>query len=105
MSGYYYIDFTLKTKETKEPLPIYVKGSIEQSLRTIYGEIGGISTVDLIKFDRETGRGILRVPESNYVKTRTALTLISKFQEVPCHFQVHAASPVILGLLKTHVEF
>lgn len=93
-----------KTEEQLEPLPIYVIGSIEQSLRTVYGEIGGLSIVDLFKFNRETCRGILRVPSTSYVKTRTALTLISNFQGVPCHFQVHSASPVILGLLKTHIE-
>lgn len=91
----------LANQETN-PLPVFVEGSIEQSLRTIFGEIGGHATVDLLKYDESRRRAILRVPEDFYVKLRAALTLTSTFQGVLCHFYVHSVSRVLLSLLDTH---
>lgn len=83
-------------------LPVFVKGSIEQSLHRIFGEIGGHTTVDLLKFDEKRHRVILRVPENFYVKLRAALTLINSFQGIPCRFHVNSVSAVLLALLDTH---
>lgn len=98
---HYYLNRKLANKETN-PLPVFVKGSIEQSLRTTFGEIGGQTTFDLLKFDESRQRLILRVPKEFYVKLRSALTLISTFQGVPCHFYIHSVSKVLLALLDTH---
>lgn len=81
---------------------MYIKGSIEQSLHAVFGEIGGHTTVDVLKFDAKFRRAILRVPESFYVKLRAALTFVSTFQDIPCCFKVLSASPVLLSLLDTH---
>lgn len=106
MSGYFYLDVSLKLSQNIESvLPIFVKGSIEDSLRKTFGEIGGLTTLDILKFDRDSCRGIFRVPERDYVKTRAALTLISRFQDIPCHFRVNAASPVLLSLVGSFIEF
>lgn len=83
-------------------LPVFVKGKIEQTLQTVFGEIGGNTTVDLLKFNNKTGRSILRVPDNYYVKLRAALTIIATYQDIPCTVKVHSASPVLLSLLDTH---
>lgn len=83
-------------------LPVFVKGSIEQSLHKIFGEIGGHTTVDLLKYEENRHRLILRVPEKFYVKLRAALTLVNSFQGVPCRFHVNSVSAVLLALLDTH---
>ncbi|XP_055850855.1 ribonuclease P protein subunit p14-like [Episyrphus balteatus] len=109
MSGYYYLDITLKFQdEEKDDLvltPAYFKGSIDHSLRSVFGEIGGLTEVDIFKFDSDSRRAIVRVPEDYYVKTRAAITLISKFQDIRCHFQVKKASPILLQLLSSNIEF
>lgn len=78
-----------------------MKGKIEQTLHTVFGEIGGQTTVDILKFNEKTGRSILRVPDTYYVKLRAALTLIATYQDIPCTVKVHSASPVLLSLLDT----
>lgn len=97
------IDFFRKLEtQANSVLPVFVKGSIEQSLHKIFGEIGGHTTVDLLKFDEKRHRAILRVPENFYVKLRAALTLINSFQGIPCRFHVNSVSAVLLALLDTH---
>lgn len=103
---FFLFSFSRKLKEKPEKvLATFFKSSIEQSLSKIFGEIGGLTTVDLLKFDENRTRGILRVPEDFYVKLRAALTLINKFQDIPCYFKVNSASPVLLSLLDSFCEF
>lgn len=83
-------------------LPVFIKGRIEQSLQKIFGEIGGQTTVDILKFEEKRKRAVVRVPDQFYVKLRTALTLTDSYQGVPCHFHIHSASPVLISLLDTH---
>lgn len=83
-------------------LAVFFKSRIEQVLNTVFGEIGGHTNVDILKFNEKTRRSILRVPDDHYVKLRAALTLVATFQDVPCCFKVHSASPVLLSLLDTH---
>lgn len=103
MNGYYYLDISIIFDETSddEILDIYVKAVIESKLKEIFGEIGGITTVDLIKFDNKLNRAIIRCPEQFYVKLRSALTLCDSFQGSVCKFEINCASPVLLGLLET----
>lgn len=86
--------------EAENLLPVYVKGCIEQSLHRVFGEIGGHTTVDVLKFDEKRHRLILRVRKEFYVKLRAALTLIDKFQGIPCYFYVQTTSPVLLSLVE-----
>lgn len=88
--------------EPNSLLPVFVKGSIEQTLHKIFGEIGGQTAIDVLKFDDKRRRIILRVPEKDYVKVRSALTLIEKFQNIPCYFYVHSATAVLIALNDTH---
>lgn len=87
--------------EAENLLPIYIKSCIEQSLKKVFGEIGGYTTTDLLNFDEKRCRLILRIPEKFYVKLRAALTLIDTFQGVPCCFHVNSVSSVLLALLDT----
>lgn len=87
--------------EAENLLAVYVKSCIEQSLHRIFGEIGGHTTVDVLKFDEKRHRLILRVPENFYVKLRAALTLIDQFQGIPCYFHVQSTSRVLLALVNT----
>lgn len=86
-------------KKPDQFLATYVKGRIEQNLHSIFGEIGGHTIVDIIKFDQNNRRFILRVPARDYVKLRSALTLTAAFQSILCCFRVHSASPLLLTLL------
>uniref|UniRef100_A0A2M4AWG7 Uncharacterized protein n=1 Tax=Anopheles triannulatus TaxID=58253 RepID=A0A2M4AWG7_9DIPT len=106
MSNYFYFDIELKlAQEPDQLLPIYVKASVEQSLQKVFGEIGGQTVVDLLKFDSKRRRLILRVPKDFYAKLRAAITLIGEFQGVPCHFLVRKVSPLLLTLVETHLDF
>ncbi|CAO1435205.1 unnamed protein product [Diamesa hyperborea] len=106
MSGYYYLDFTLTLKEDPEELlPVFVKGAIIKSMHTVFGEIGGQTTIDLLRFDESRKRGILRVNTQFQTKLRAALTLIPEFQGIPAIFHVNQASPILLSLTDSFLEF
>ncbi|KFB46059.1 AGAP013417-PA-like protein [Anopheles sinensis] len=106
MTEYFYFDVEIKlAKEPKQLLATKVKSRIEGSLQQVFGEIGGHTEIDLLKFDPKRRRIILRVPQAFYVKLRAAITCIADFQGVPCYFLVRKASPVLLSLAETHSEF
>lgn len=87
--------------EPEQLLPAYFKSRIHQLLQTLFGETGGHTTVDLLRFDASTRRAILRVPAVHYVKLRAALAFVPTFQEQPCCVKVLGASPVLLSLLNS----
>lgn len=106
MSDYYYLDISLKFAASPEQLlPVYFKSCLDQALVRIFGEIGGQTTVDILKFDTKRARAIVRVPADFYVKLRSAITLIGQFQDIPCSFVILKAGPLLLGLVETHLEF
>lgn len=94
----------LQSRPEDELLPVFVKGAIVKSLKTVFGEIGGETELDLLKFDEARQKGILRVPIDFVVKTRAALTLIAEFQGIPAIFQVNNASPKLLSLTDSFIE-
>lgn len=105
MNEFYYLDISLKfADEPDQLLPVYFKSCLERSLIKIFGEIGGHTTVDILKFDATRERAIVRVPSDFYVKFRAATTLTGTFQDIPCNFVVHKASPILLGLIETFLE-
>lgn len=106
MSEYYYLDVSLKlASEPEQLLAVFFKSSLERALSRIFGEIGGQTTVDLLKFDARRARAIVRVPANFYVKLRAAIALTGSFQDIPASFVVHKAGPLLLGLTETHLEF
>jgi RNase P/RNase MRP subunit POP5 len=83
----------------------FIKGAIIKSLVTIFGEIGGQREFDLLKFDDERKKGIIRVPADSAVKLCVALTFISEFQGTPAVFQVNQTTNNLPALVSTFVEF
>lgn len=106
MNNFYYIDISLKLADEPEQLiSVFFKSCLERSLINIFGEIGGHTTVDVLKFDAARARAIIRVPTEFYVKFRAATTLTGSFQDISCNFVVHKASPILLGLIETFLEY
>lgn len=106
MSNFYYLDVSLKlASDPDQLLAVFFKSCLERSLSRIFGEIGGQTTVDLLKFDPRRARAVIRVPAAFYVKLRSAIALTGSFQDIPASFVVHKAGPLLLGLLETHLEF
>lgn len=106
MSDYYYLDVSLKLASKPEQLlAVFFKSCLERSLTRIFGELGGLTTIDLLKFDSRRARAIIRVPANFYVKLRSAIALTGSFQDIPAAFVVHKAGPLLLGLVETHLEF
>lgn len=93
---YFYRKFS---KEVENLRPIYIKSHIIQSLYRLFGEIGGNFGFDILKFEKDTCRCILRVKKNSCTKFRTALVTISSFQGIDCHFHVLSVSNILLGLI------
>uniref|UniRef100_A0A182PR06 CHCH domain-containing protein n=1 Tax=Anopheles epiroticus TaxID=199890 RepID=A0A182PR06_9DIPT len=91
----------LASKSTQVTAP-YVKARIDRSLTKIFGEIGGQTEVELLKFDEQRHHIILRVPKEFYVKLRAAITLIGEYHGVPCHFQSYGKDKVIFATAEDH---
>ncbi|XP_017140869.1 uncharacterized protein LOC108154921 [Drosophila miranda] len=89
-----YLDVKLKLRDTESIVltPGYLIGCILNSLESLFGEIGGKTSLDIVKFSAAERRLILRVPQEFVERARIAVTLIGHYQEVPCHFQVLNAS-------------
>lgn len=85
--------------EVEKLRPIFIKSRIIQSLHLFFGEIGGHFSFDILKFQEENYRCILRIRKNSYIELRTALTTISSFQGINCSFHVISISNILLGLI------
>lgn len=88
----------LKEDSSAVITPAYFQGSIESSLTEFFGEIGGQTELELLKFDSQQKRGILKVPQAFSTQTKAAITLIGYYQSIPCHFQILKTSTQPLDL-------
>lgn len=88
----------LKEDSSAVLTPAYFQGSIERSLAEFFGEIGGQTELELLKFDCAQKRGIFKVPKEFSSKTKAAITLIGRFQDIPCHFAIVKTSDKPLEL-------
>lgn len=77
----------------------FVIGAVNKSLTTVFGEIGGQTELDLLSFDSENQKGILRVPSNFLTKLQIALTLIADFQGIPAIFSINQATSNLSALL------
>ncbi|ALC46254.1 CG34317 [Drosophila busckii] len=102
MNAYCYFDVQLKIRhcDTIELTPTYFRGCVLNSLEGFFGEIGGKTTLEIVRFSVEQRRVVFRVPEEFAQRTRTAISLIGHYQEVPCHFQVLQTSKTPLDFDK-----
>ncbi|BFF92231.1 uncharacterized protein DMAD_10329 [Drosophila madeirensis] len=106
MGDYYYFDVKLKLRYPEAVLftPIYFRGCVLSALESFFGDLGGKTQMDIVKFCTKQHRIIFRVPEEFFERTRTALSLIGHYQEVPCHFQLLDASKAVLDFDKDNAE-
>ncbi|XP_064090664.1 ribonuclease P protein subunit p14-like [Macrobrachium nipponense] len=72
------------------------------AVKTMFGEVAASSTLDILKFDEEERRAIVRVPSENYAKFRAALTMCSAVRldkdVFPFIFTIKQASSCLLSL-------
>jgi len=94
MSEFLYLDVELKLRDDSEAVitPAYFLGSIEQSLDSFFGEIGGQTDLEITNFDKNSKRAVLKLREKFLKKTKAALSLIGEYQNIPCHFVVRSVS-------------
>ncbi|XP_022210971.2 uncharacterized protein LOC111066562 [Drosophila obscura] len=106
MSDYYYFDVKLKLRYPEAVLftPINFRGCVLSALESFFGDLGGKTSMDIVKFSTKHHRIIFRVPEEFFERTLTALSLIGHYQEVPCHFQVIDTSKTALDFDKDNAE-
>lgn len=107
MSGYQYLDVKIKLRDPDSVTltPVFFCGCIHSSLASIFGEIGGQTILEIVKFSSSQKRSILRVPENVLDRVRVAIALIGYYQEVPCHFQVLSTSRKPLDFEESPEEF
>ncbi|XP_034115339.1 ribonuclease P protein subunit p14-like [Drosophila albomicans] len=97
-----YFDVQLKFRDLDSVVltPVFFRGCVQNSLERFFGQIGGDTTLEIIKFSAEQQRVVFRVPEEFYERTRASITLIGQYQEVPCHFRVLKTSKTPLDFIK-----
>jgi RNase P/RNase MRP subunit POP5 len=86
-------------EEPEDISSVFIKGALISSLSAIFGEIGGFTEVELLKFDENRKRGILKASVDYEIKLRTALTLIKDYQGIPAAFQVNQVSHQLPALI------
>ncbi|MBN3322201.1 RPP14 protein, partial [Atractosteus spatula] len=81
------------------------KQLIISALRDLYGEIGAAFPFDVLKFEENTLKAIIRVLSSGLVKLWSALTLLGSYQDEPCAFRITQVSPLLLALSGNSRDF
>ncbi|XP_076380335.1 uncharacterized protein LOC117217609 isoform X2 [Megalopta genalis] len=73
----YYLDVSLELPDcpNREVSGVYLKKNILQSVRQLFGEEGTKCAIDILKFDPEDCRFVLRCTDDCYVRLRAALSL------------------------------
>lgn len=97
MLKYYYLDISLQT-EPIELTEAFFKQQVIEGLSALFGFASQAFCIDLLKYNPESLRGIIRVSADQYVKVRAGLTLSLNLQGNPANFYVHKASPLLLSL-------
>nr|CAD7573782.1 unnamed protein product [Timema californicum] len=92
-------DEELSRKQADTITAAYFKNHVLGALRTLFGGIGSSVDIDVLKYDEDSCRAILRCPATSYVKLRSSLTLCGDYSGIPCAYRVRNASPCLLSLL------
>lgn len=77
--------------------PVYLKKNILEAVRSLYGEEGAKSPIDILKIYPAEHRFILRCPYNGYVRLRASLTLSTTYEGKTCVYTIHRASPNLLS--------
>lgn len=81
-----------------EITPAFLKKNIIEAISKLFGEVSAAITIDLLKYEPNNRRTIIRVPKSHYIKLRNSLTLACKYEGQPCIYKVHKATSLLLAL-------
>lgn len=92
--------FRLLKEKVEELLTGYIQGAIQASLKQIFGEIGGLTVIDVLNLDTESGKFYVKVPTEDVKKVRASLTFISAYQGIPCHFKITQVCPILIQALQ-----
>ncbi|XP_012057138.1 PREDICTED: uncharacterized protein LOC105620244, partial [Atta cephalotes] len=95
----YYLDVSLEIPSNPDLIvsPVYLKKNILEAVRSLFGEEGAKSSVDILKLSSEKRRFVLRCSRNSYVRLRASLTLSTKYEGKTCVYTVHRASPNLLS--------
>lgn len=78
---------------------VFLKKHLMQSFKQLFGEKGADCCIDIIKYNLESRRFIVRCGSKDYVKFRSSLTLASTYEEDSCVYTVNKSSASPFGLL------
>lgn len=99
MSNYYYLDVSLILEEPQEVTVVFFKKNIVEAIKQLFGEVGTASiTFDILKYDSEKLRAIIRVPNRYFVKFRGSLTLRGSYEGIKSSYVIHKTAPLLLAL-------
>ncbi|RWS17325.1 ribonuclease P protein subunit p14-like isoform X2 [Dinothrombium tinctorium] len=62
---------------------------IMSALKSLFGDVGAAINVDIIKYDSSEKRAFIRFPAKQFVRVRSALTLLSSWEKQNCTFRIH----------------
>ncbi|XP_011874731.1 PREDICTED: uncharacterized protein LOC105565824 [Vollenhovia emeryi] len=95
----YYLDVSLEIPSDLDLTVsrVYIKKNVLEAVRTLFGEEGAKSPVNVLKFCPAQRRFILRCPYKSYVRLRASLTLSSTYEGRRCVYTVHRASSNLLS--------
>ncbi|XP_011696891.1 PREDICTED: ribonuclease P protein subunit p14-like [Wasmannia auropunctata] len=96
----YYLDVSLEIPSDPDLTavsPVYLKKNILEAVRSLFGEEGAKSPVDVLKICPTKRRFVLRCPADSYVRLRASLTLSTTYERKACVYTVHRASPNLLS--------
>ncbi|XP_066601538.1 ribonuclease P protein subunit p14 [Prorops nasuta] len=96
----HYLDVSLELPENpkRKVALIFLKKNIIQAVKILFGEERAKSVVDILRYNSAERRFILRCGSDNYVQLRAALTAAIEYENEPCIYIVHRASPNLLSL-------
>ncbi|XP_024871969.1 ribonuclease P protein subunit p14 isoform X2 [Temnothorax curvispinosus] len=77
--------------------PVYLKKNVLEAVRSLFGEEGAKSPIDVLKIYPAKRRFILRCPYNSYVRLRASLTLSTAYEGKTCVYTVHRASSNLLS--------
>ncbi|XP_056293522.1 ribonuclease P protein subunit p14 [Pseudoliparis swirei] len=98
-SPHHYMKVRLALEDESTRLSaVELKQFIITGLTSLYGEVGGALTFDLLKYDEDSLTAFLRVYSKGLVKLWSSLTLLGSYQDQACAFRVLQVSPFLLAL-------
>lgn len=74
------------------------KYAISLAMKKLYGEMGYITSIDVLKYKEKDRRAYIRIPASELVKVWSSLSLFSTYDGLDCMFRVYKVTPVLCCL-------